>query len=48
MGGGEELKITVIGVLIVVAGVLLLGLVIAAGQSQSGTGKTDERPINPS
>jgi len=43
------MKITVMGVLIVIAGFLLLGLIVfTVGQGTNGIGKTDEQPINPS
>jgi Na+-transporting methylmalonyl-CoA/oxaloacetate decarboxylase gamma subunit len=50
MGRGGEMKITVMGVLIVFAVALLLGLVVfAVGQNNDQTGKNDEQqPINPS
>ncbi|MGO9086774.1 MAG: hypothetical protein ACLQBK_16230 [Candidatus Sulfotelmatobacter sp.] len=44
------MRITVMGALVVIAGVLLLGLILfAVGQGTNKTGKNiDERPINPS
>lgn len=43
------MKITVMGLLVVIAGVLLLGLIVfAVGQGTNETGKVDEQPINPS
>ena len=49
MGRGGEVKITVMGVLVVIAGVLLLGLIVyAVGQGKNETGQNNEQPINPS
>jgi hypothetical protein len=44
------MRITVMGVLMVIAGVLLLALIVyAAGQGTNELGKkSDEQPINPS
>jgi hypothetical protein len=44
------MKITVMGALIVIAGVLLLGLIVfSVGQGTEETGKkNDEQPNNPS
>jgi len=43
------MKITVMGVLMVIAGVLLVGLIVyAVGQGKDETGHNDEQSINPS
>jgi hypothetical protein len=43
------MKITVMGVLMVIAGVLLLGLIVyTVGQGRGETGQNNEQPINPS
>jgi hypothetical protein len=42
------MKITVMGVLVVIAGVLLLGLIVyVVGQSKGETGQNNEQPIKP-
>jgi hypothetical protein len=50
MGRGDEMKITVVGGVVVLVVVVLLGLIVfAVGQANDQTGKNDEQqPINPS
>jgi hypothetical protein len=43
------MKITVMGVLMVIGGIVLIGLLVfAAGQSTNETGNKTDEPINPS
>ena len=43
------MKVTVMGILMVITGVLLLGLIVyAVGRRTDETGQNNEQPINPS
>ncbi len=42
------MKITVMGALLVIAGVLVLSLILSAAKNNNQTGKSDGQSINPS